>query len=108
MPIGLFELVLADAELVVEDVDLADVCEPAGARVDVPGAAVGFDWRACGPVRALEDAEVLECVGLDRRDCGPGAVAGKKLSDVLTTGENLIFFLASLQDSFSSLSSSEL
>ena len=48
----------------------------------------------CWPVRAL--AEVL------------GAAVGKKLSDVLTTGENLIFLLASLQDSFSSLSSSEL
>ena len=48
----------------------------------------------CEPVRALEDAEVL------------GAV-GKKLSEVSTTGENLIFLVA-LKDSLSASSSSEL
>ena len=97
MPIGLFgwlELVLAEAEPVVEDADLADVCEPAGARADVL-VAVDGDRFDCGPVRALEEAEVL------------GAV-GKKLSELSTIGENLILVcLVSLQASFSFLSSSE-
>ena len=52
-PFGWLELVLAEAELVVEAVGLADVCGRAGARVG-------------GPVRVLvDDVEVLECVGFD-------------------------------------------
>ena len=105
-PFGWLELVLAEAELAAEDVDLADVCGPAGARVGGPvcalvdevvlGAAV--DLADCGPVRALE--EVL------------GAV-GKKLSEVSMIGEKrilvcLFVFHVSLHDSFSSFSSSEL
>ena len=86
-PIGLFGVV----------VDLADGCEPV--RVPVEVEVLG---RACGPVLAL--GEVLGAVGV---------VVGKKLSDVSMTGENLIFvclsaFHASLHDSFSTFSSSEL
>ena len=54
-----------------------------------------------GPAGVLEDADVL------------GTTFGKKLSDVPTIGENLIFvclaaFHASSNDSFSCLSPSEL
>ena len=87
-PFGWFELVLA------EDVNLADVCEPAGA---LAGVAAGLA-DDCEPAGSRVGGPV--CVLVDE------VVFGKKLSDVLTTGENLIFFLASLQDSFSSLSSS--
>ena len=97
MPIGLFGAVELDGVA-----DLADGCEPVRALDDdvLLGAVAGDVGLAdvCGPVRALE--EVLGAVG---------AVVGKKLSDVSMTGENLIFVcLASLHDSFSSLSSSEL
>ena len=88
--------------------------------VVVAVVVVVLDWRDCGPVRVLVDEVVLGAVvgDVDLADvCGPvralaevlGAAVGKKLSDVLTTGENLIFVcLASLPDSFSSLSCSEL
>ena len=85
MPIGLFgwlELVLAE---------------------DLDGVVAGLA-DDCGPVRVLE--EVLEGVlGVDE----VFGVFGKKLSDVSMTGEKRIFVcLASLHDSFSSFSSSEL
>ena len=88
MPIGLFgwlELVLAE---------------------DLDGVVAGLA-DDCGPVRVLE--EVLEGVlGVDE----VFGVFGKKLSDVSMMGENLIFvclaFHASLHDSFSTFSSSEL
>ena len=50
-PFGWLELVLAEAELAAEDVDLADVCGPAGARVG-------------GPVRVLDDDGVLGVVAV--------------------------------------------
>ena len=84
------------------------------------GAVVGDVALAdvCGPVRALEEVLGADVVGVELvRGCGPfrgpldvlGAALGKKLSEVSMTGENLIFVcLASLHDSFSSFSSSEL
>ena len=76
------------------------------------GFGAVLDWRACGPVLVLAEvvvlgAEELGAIGVVADladDWGPvrglvdGKVLGKKLSDVSTTGENLIFLLASLQD----------
>ena len=73
---------------------------PIGLFGAVEPAGVADLADGCEPVRALDDDVLLGAVVL---------VVGKKLSDVSMTGENLIFVcLASLHDSFSSLSSSEL
>ena len=105
MPIGLFGVGVEELDVVV-------------------AVVVGLDWRGCGPVRDLAD-DVLVCGDVDLADvCGPagarvggpvgaleegfGEALGKKLSDVLTIGEKRILLLASLHDSFSSFSSSEL
>ena len=84
----MFGVGFEELDVVVVVLDWRD-CGPARVPVEV-----GVLGRACGPVRALVDAEVL------------GAV-GKKLSDVLITGEKRIFLVA-LHASFSFCSSSEL
>ena len=91
----------------------ADACGPVRVLAEVVGARVG------GPVRVLVDEVVLGAGGfgpvLGAGGCGPvlglepvGVFGKKKLSEVSMTGENLIVvFLASLQASFVSFSSSD-